>query len=82
MSTYVFDGRCRSKTSLRELVPGVDNEALHLLTHLLHFNPDKRLSAEQALRHPFVKRSVPPRTTLELHCVDSLSAVPGVWLLH
>lgn len=36
---------------------GVGDDALHLLTQLLHFNPDKRLSADQALHHSFVKRS-------------------------
>ena len=50
-------GCCRSKKPLRELVHGTSDEALHLLTELLHFNPDKRLSADQALRHTFVKRS-------------------------
>jgi len=49
-------GCCRPKKSLHELVPGVSDDALHLLTHLLHFNPDKRLTADQALRHLFVKR--------------------------
>jgi len=53
----VVVGCFRPKKSLHELVPGISEDALHLLTQLLHFNPDKRLSADQALRHPFVKRS-------------------------
>ena len=33
-------------------------DALDLLHALLQFNPDKRLTAEQALKHPYVKRYI------------------------
>uniref|UniRef100_A0A3Q3XLX2 Mitogen-activated protein kinase 15 n=1 Tax=Mola mola TaxID=94237 RepID=A0A3Q3XLX2_MOLML len=38
------------------LQPSVPPDALDLLRGLLVFNPDKRLTAEQALQHPYVDR--------------------------
>ncbi|KAF3833883.1 hypothetical protein F7725_025087 [Dissostichus mawsoni] len=38
------------------LQPSVPSDALDLLRGLLVFNPDKRLTAEQALQHPYVAR--------------------------
>ncbi|KAM4725972.1 mitogen-activated protein kinase 15 isoform 2-T2 [Anableps anableps] len=38
------------------LQPSVPPDALNLLKGLLVFNPDKRLTAEQALQHPYVAR--------------------------
>ncbi|XP_047460168.1 mitogen-activated protein kinase 15 isoform X2 [Mugil cephalus] len=38
------------------LQPSVPPDALDLLRGLLVFNPDKRLTAEQALKHPYVAR--------------------------
>jgi serine/threonine protein kinase len=39
---------------LRELFPGAAPDALDLLRRLLQFSPARRLSAEEALRHPYV----------------------------
>lgn len=40
--------------SLRELFPNATPEAEDLLLRLLQFNPTKRITAEEALRHPYV----------------------------
>jgi mitogen-activated protein kinase 15 len=39
---------------LRDMFPTASDDAIDLLKNLLQFNPNKRLTAEQALRHPFV----------------------------
>jgi mitogen-activated protein kinase 15 len=39
---------------LRDVFPTASDEALDLLQKLLYFNPSRRLTAEQALRHPYV----------------------------
>ncbi|XP_023673406.1 mitogen-activated protein kinase 15 isoform X1 [Paramormyrops kingsleyae] len=47
----------RPQVPLEDMLPSsVPPDALDLLKHLLVFNPDKRMTAEQALRHPYVSR--------------------------
>jgi len=44
-----------SKTRrLRDVFPTASDDALDMLKSFLHFNPNKRLTAEQALKHPYV----------------------------
>ena len=47
----------RPQVPVEELVgTPVDADALDLLKGLLVFNPEKRLTAEQCLQHPYVSR--------------------------
>jgi|TARA_B110000305_G_scaffold238166_1_gene302975 mitogen-activated protein kinase 15 len=39
---------------LRDMFPTASDEALDLIKNLLQFNPNKRLTATQALQHPYV----------------------------
>lgn len=46
----------RPQVPVEDLLPSVPPDALDLLRGLLIFNPDKRLTADQALQHPYVAR--------------------------
>jgi mitogen-activated protein kinase 15 len=39
---------------IRDMFPTASDEALDLMKNLLHFNPNKRLTAAEALKHPYV----------------------------
>jgi renal tumor antigen len=54
-------------TGIEKLIPHVKPECIELITKLLAYNPDDRLSARQALRHPYFKElrdQVPPPSPL------------------
>ncbi|XP_007445100.2 mitogen-activated protein kinase 15-like, partial [Python bivittatus] len=48
---------CQPQLTLEELLPAsTPPQALDLLKQLLVFNPEKRITAEEALEHPYVQR--------------------------
>ncbi|XP_052684401.1 extracellular signal-regulated kinase 2-like isoform X3 [Crassostrea angulata] len=46
----------KSKKSIEELLPDAPKDGIDLLKKLLLFNPDKRITADEALRHPYISR--------------------------
>lgn len=56
----------KPKKSLEDMLPHTSPDAIDLLKRLLHFNPDKRLTAEQALSHPYVAKFHNPEEEISL----------------
>jgi len=48
-------GSIKHSKPIQKLFPAADPVALDLLDKMLQFNPNKRLTAQQALQHPFLK---------------------------
>ncbi|VDP65986.1 unnamed protein product [Schistosoma curassoni] len=50
----------KNRRSLDQLLINVDKTATDLLYKMLHFNPHKRITALEALKHPYVRRFYSP----------------------
>lgn len=46
----------KAKQRFEDMMPEAPPEGVDLLRQLLHFNPDKRITAAEALKHPYVSR--------------------------
>jgi len=53
--------------SLESMYPMADNDAIDMLRQLLTFNPAKRMTAAQALAHPYVSQFHSPEEEIECH---------------
>ncbi|XP_050400948.1 extracellular signal-regulated kinase 2 [Patella vulgata] len=65
----------KPKRSVEDLVQDAHPDAVDLMKKLLHFNPDKRITADDALKHPYVGRFHIPseETSLDYDVVPPLS---------
>ena len=61
---------------MTSLLPNGSEDAIDLASKLLHFNPDKRITAKEALKHPFVVRYISPNIGYTFVCVHTLP--PGM----
>ena len=76
INKFVPFNNFRHKKTFDEILPDAPADGVDLMKKLLHFNPDKRITADEALRHPFVHRLVSRgRMSLELDRELSNSAV-------
>ena len=59
----------RKKENLKQMFPGADEHALNLFTRLLKFDMDKRISAKDAIEHPYLAghATVTKKETKDLH---------------
>lgn len=56
-STSLLDkASMRSRKNLTDLFPDAPHDGLDMLQSLLQFNPDKRMTAEEALSHPYLAK--------------------------
>ncbi|PAA79458.1 hypothetical protein BOX15_Mlig002513g2 [Macrostomum lignano] len=58
---YLQQQPVRGKRSWQQLFPNADARALDLLDRLLAFNPEKRITVEAALAHPYLEQYYDPQ---------------------
>ncbi|RLN50304.1 hypothetical protein BBJ28_00021093, partial [Nothophytophthora sp. Chile5] len=59
LPNYHFEFPHWKRRPLNRLFPGISDLGIDLLTKLLVYNPDQRITAEDALRHPYFSSQVP-----------------------
>ena len=61
-STMIDNLEISKKKDIREFFPNVDDDVLDLLRKTLQFNPNKRITVEDALNHQFVSKFHDPQS--------------------
>ncbi|TDH69264.1 hypothetical protein CCR75_002261 [Bremia lactucae] len=59
LPNYHFEFPHWKRRPLNRLFPGISDLGIDLLTKLLIYNPDQRITAEDALRHPYFSSKAP-----------------------
>ncbi|CAG5132163.1 unnamed protein product [Candidula unifasciata] len=57
----------RHRKPFDDLLPDAPADGIDLMKKLLHFNPNKRITADEALRHPYVRRFHNPSGEISLN---------------
>jgi len=61
----------RERLDLKEKYPGTDDRGIAILTRMLEFNPEKRISAEEALKDSYFDEiRIPENETMEPPEID------------
>jgi serine/threonine protein kinase len=76
LPNYHFEFPHWKRRPLNRLFPGISDLGIDLMTKLLVYNPDQRITAEDALRHPYFSSEVP--SFMPLSVVNWMSQV---WLM-
>ncbi|XP_052256197.1 mitogen-activated protein kinase 15-like isoform X2 [Dreissena polymorpha] len=67
-SSLLDKAASKPKKTMEELMPpDAPKDAIDLCRKLLQFNPDKRITADEALRHPYVGRFHNPKEEISLN---------------
>nr|UCK81538.1 mitogen-activated protein kinase 14 [Arenicola marina] len=57
---YISTLQVMQRKDLREILPGANPEAIDLLERMLDLDPESRITAEQALAHPYLRQYADP----------------------
>ena len=52
---YIKSFEPKEHKNFQEIFPGTPPEGIDLLTQMLQFNPEKRISLDQVVKHPYFK---------------------------
>lgn len=71
-STMIQSLREGTKKTFETVFPHAEPDAIDLLKRLLLFNPEKRITAEEALKHPYVAKFHDERTEPRCHDIITI----------
>jgi mitogen-activated protein kinase 1/3 len=53
--TYIKNFQSRNRADFGRIFPNASRAAIDLLLKMLHYNPEKRITVEEALKHPYLQ---------------------------
>ncbi|CAG8506424.1 17326_t:CDS:2, partial [Acaulospora colombiana] len=79
---YKSDFTIYSKASLETILPKLDAQGIDLLSKLIEYQPEKRISAEDALRHPYfdeIHKKESSQQSSKIICASVAGCVGGAF---